>query len=302
MTRDIQRFLLATIEDDKSQTDEVKIDDSNSKEDEWKGVIQLHEEGQQEKHGEDDSNSKDDEWKDVIELHEEGQQEKQGDESNYLSLAQSLTGGIRKEIILGWRQNIIRLSCAHTHAFRHQMRPKCEMDGRNSALRDRNRFLTQSEQTELLPCRNQGNSILFMAAKILGKAHRENRIDTYSMIHAQGLLDSLCTIQTACERIHNTSLPLAYSLLVHRTAFIYVVLIPFAIVESMGWWTPLFTAIVAYTFFGLHQLAKEIQEPFSDRPMCLALSAMCRTIEIDTLEALGKESLQFLKPKGNVLM
>ena len=64
----------------------------------------------------------------------------------------------------------------------------------------------------------------------------------------------------------------------------------------------LFTAIVAYTFFGLDQLAKEIQEPFSDRPMCLALSAMCRTIEIDTMEALGLAVPMPLKPRGTRLM
>ncbi len=64
----------------------------------------------------------------------------------------------------------------------------------------------------------------------------------------------------------------------------------------------LFTAIVAYTFFGLDQLAKEIQEPFQDRPMCLALSAMARVIEIDTMEALGQDPPQFLTPKFTILM
>jgi putative membrane protein len=122
------------------------------------------------------------------------------------------------------------------------------------------------------------------------------------MIHVQNILNSMCEIQTACERIQNTSLPLAYSLLVHRTSVMYVLLVPFAIAPNIGWWTPLFTAIVAYTFFGLDELAKQIQEPFRDNPMCLALSAMCRTIEIDALEALGEETPGYLKPRRNVLM
>ena len=148
------------------------------------------------------------------------------------------TYGPREEVIQGWRQNIVRLTCAHTHAFRHQMRPNCEMDGRNTALRDRDRFLTKKEKRKLLHCKNPANSILFMASKILGKAHRANLIDTYSMIHTQKSIDTLCELQTAAERIHNTSLPLAYSLLVHRTSFLYVLLVPFAIVETVGWWTP----------------------------------------------------------------
>lgn len=161
--------------------------------------------------------------------------------NNYTSLTQvSASGddGPRKEVINGWRENIVRLSCAHTHSFRHQMRPNCKMDGIHTALRDRNRFLTQNEQRKLLNCRNPANSILFMASKILGSAHRSKQIDTYSMIHVQGMIDKLCEIQTACERIHNTSLPLAYSLLVHRTSVLYVLLVPFAIVDNVGWWTP----------------------------------------------------------------
>ncbi len=257
------------------ENNEIDIEDPNSKDEHWKGLIQLDEECHQ-----------------SLDL-----------ETSYEPISISTpSGGRRREAIYGWRQNIVRLTCAHTHAFRHQMRPKCSMDGINTAERDRDRFLTPDEQKQLLRCRNVANSILFMASKILGKAHKENLIDTYSMIHAQKSIDSLCEIQTSCERIYNTSLPLAYSLLVYRTTTLYVALVPFAIAETVGWWTPVFSAIVAYTFFGLAQLAKEIQEPFNDRPMCLALSAMSRTIEIDVLEALGKDPPQFLKAKHTILM
>lgn len=200
-----------------------------------------------------------------------------------------------------WQHHIICLSVAHTHGFRHQMRPSCKRD-KTSAMSDRNRFLNPDEERELLRCKNNANTILLFASKVLGKAHKAKKIDTYSMIHVQKTIDGLCTIQTACERIHNTSLPLAYSLLVHRTSVLYVMLVPFAIAPTMGWWTPVFTAIVAYTFFGLDQLAKDIQEPFRDSPMCLALSAMSRTIEIDALEIMGEETPPFLKQHGNVLM
>ena len=60
--------------------------------------------------------------------------------------------------------------------------------------------------------------------------------------------------------------------------------------------------IATYTFFGLDELAKEIQELFKDRPMCLALSSMFWIIDIDALEILGKETPAFLKPKNNFLM
>ena len=42
-----------------------------------------------------------------------------------------------------------------------------------------------------------------------------------------------------------------------------------------------------------------------DKPMCLALSAMCRTIEIDALEAVhgvDYDTPNYLKPVHNILM
>jgi putative membrane protein len=201
-----------------------------------------------------------------------------------------------------WRQDVIRLCMAQTHAFRAQMRPYCVRDGENQATQDRDRFLTEQEFTIVSASPNPANAILLEAGKIVGRVHRHGLIDTFSMIQVSKLIDRLCDIQTACERIQNTALPLAYSLLVHRTAAIFVALAPFAMVDSMGWWTPLFTAVLAYTFFGLDELARQIQEPFGDEPQCLALSAMCRTIEIDVSEALGREIPPKLTPSLSVLM
>ena len=42
-----------------------------------------------------------------------------------------------------------------------------------------------------------------------------------------------------------TPLPFPYTLLLHRTSYIYILLAPFALSETMGWYTPLFNAIVA---------------------------------------------------------
>lgn len=201
-----------------------------------------------------------------------------------------------------WREDIIRLCMAQTHAFRSQMRPYCVMDGLIQARHDRDRFLTDRELHIISASRNPANAILQEASKIVGRVYQQGLIDSHAMVQLSELIDRLCGIQTGCERIHNTSLPLAYSLLVHRTATIFVILAPFGMVDIMGWWTPVFTAVLAYTFFGLDELARQIQEPFSDEPQCLALSAMCRTVEIDVCEALGLEVPAKLQPVQSVLM
>ena len=186
---------------------------------------------------------------------------------------------------ISWREKIAILSIAHVHAMRHQLRPECSFDQPRTALQDRNRFLTVAEQERVDKYRNPASHIVHEMGRWVARAD----LDSYERIHLYGLVDQLCSNQTASERIQNTSLPLAYSLLVHRTATLFVFLIPFALVKEMEWWTPLFTAILAYTFFGLDELARQIQEPFRDEQNGLALSAFCRTVEIDVLEALREE-------------
>ena len=98
-------------------------------------------------------------------------------------------------------------------------------------------------------------------------------------------------MQAACERIHNTPAPFAYSLLLHRTAWLFCLLLPFGLVDVLGPFTPLVVIIVAYTFFGLDALGDELQEPFGLSDNSLPLRAIVRTIEIDLLDGLGVQPL-----------
>jgi putative membrane protein len=116
-------------------------------------------------------------------------------------------------------------------------------------------------------------------------------------------INQLTAIQGACERIRHTALPFAYTLLLHRTAHLFCVLLPFGVVHSLGYATPLLTALVAYTFFGLDALGDELEEPFGTAQNDLPLDAMTRNIEIDLAEYRGLDEVPApLKPVDFVLM
>jgi putative membrane protein len=104
-------------------------------------------------------------------------------------------------------------------------------------------------------------------------------------------LSAMTGVAAACERIHGTPIPFSYTLLLHRTAYLYCVLLPFGLVDAIGDLTPLVTLLVAYTFFGLDALGDEIEEPFGTSDHDLPLDAICRTIEIDLRTALGDADL-----------
>jgi putative membrane protein len=61
--------------------------------------------------------------------------------------------------------------------------------------------------------------------------------------------------------------------------------------EPLGWLTPIFTAIVSYTFFGLDAIADELEDPFGRDENDLPTDAIVRNIERDVLTALGVTEL-----------
>ncbi|TPM27922.1 bestrophin family ion channel [Mesorhizobium sp. B2-3-4] len=130
-----------------------------------------------------------------------------------------------------------------------------------------------------------------MVRRMGRRANAQRRVagmDTVGFRILDERLASISAIQAGCERIAGTPLPFAYTLLVHRTAYIVCLLLPIGLISTTGWATPLFTALIAYTFFGLDALSEELEDPFGTEANDLALDGLCRVCEISVFEALGE--------------
>ncbi|MBR9843035.1 MAG: hypothetical protein GYB25_07735 [Rhodobacteraceae bacterium] len=114
-------------------------------------------------------------------------------------------------------------------------------------------------------------------------------------------LGYIAAAQAACERIATTPLPYVYSLLVFRTTYLYVLLIPLAMLDSAGWLTPLFVAIVAYMLLGLAEVTEELSHPFGETVNGLPLDALCRTVERSLAPHLDLEVPPSLQPENYYL-
>lgn len=132
---------------------------------------------------------------------------------------------------------------------------------------------------------------------------RHGTISDMQLTILEARLVALSGVQAGCERIHNAPLPFAYSLLLHRTAYLFCTLLPFALAGNLGWWTPPIAVIVCYTFFGLDALGDELENPFGSEPNDLPLDAMIRTAERELLAAAGRTDLPpALRPVDDLLM
>ncbi len=132
--------------------------------------------------------------------------------------------------------------------------------------------------------------ILTDAAEQLKQLRQANALCPISFMALDRQLSLLNEDLGGCERLASTPVPFAYSVILHRTVYLYSFLLPFGLVSSVGMMTPLIVAFVSYTFLAIEALAEELQEPFGLEPNDLPLDAMSATIEATLREMLGEDA------------
>lgn len=193
------------------------------------------------------------------------------------------------------RSRFVHAQIALVHALRHELR--------GSDAGDELRALLPAEwQSRCIGARHPSTLVLLLLAQTLQQWREADAMPPVIAVEIDRSLTRLTDAVGGCERIANTPLPFAYSVLLHRTIYLYSFLLPFGLVELIGALTPLIVAFISYTFFALEALAEEIAEPFGLEPHDLALNAMARDIEISLREMLGETPLpEPLQPQDYLL-
>jgi len=170
---------------------------------------------------------------------------------------------------------------AFVHALRHQLRM-------TDPSADLKRLLSKEECVRLQQARYKPAMLLLMAGEWLRDRRQGGQLSPELALAMEGPLGRLTEALGGCERIANTPIPFTYAVIIHRTIYLYCVLLPFGLVDSIGPMTPVIVAFIAYTFFALEALGAEIEEPFGTAPNDLALDAMSAMIEATLREMMGE--------------
>jgi ion channel-forming bestrophin family protein len=166
---------------------------------------------------------------------------------------------------------------ALTYALKHQLR---NTDG----AADFDRLLPSALAIRVKAARYKPVLLAKELAQCIQTAKHRGTIDSIAQQSFDGNLNQLTDIIGGCERIAGTPIPYSYSVLLHRTVYIYCFLLPFGLVDSLGWFMPVFVTFIAYTYVALEAIADELENPFGLAPNDLALDAICHNIENTLLE------------------
>lgn len=163
-------------------------------------------------------------------------------------------------------------------------------------------LLPESIRARLPSARSAPSLVLLWLGQWLSEHRREHRLDPMLAHKMEDSLDKLSLAHGSCERIANTPLPFTYSVILHRSVYLYCALLPFGLVDSIRWMTPLVVAFVSYTFFALEALSDEIENPFGTDTNDLALNAMVAGIDASLREMLGETPPPAPQPDANCVL
>lgn len=191
-------------------------------------------------------------------------------------------------------QGLARQLMAFVHALRHQLRGT---DG-DADLR---RLLAPDDLARLAGARGKPSMLLLMMGEWLREQRRDGTLAPVLVPAMEHHLGRMTEALGGCERIASTPIPFTYAVIIHRTIYLYCLLLPFGLVDQIGAMTPVIVAFIAYTFFALEALGAEIEEPFGLAANDLALDAMSRGIENVLREMIGEPALPEAEPQDFIL-
>ncbi len=191
-------------------------------------------------------------------------------------------------------RSLVLRQIAYVHALRHALRRQPQ-DG------DVHRFLSRGEASPALARTNVPNALLDGTGARIARAREAGLIDTILQSRMESVLIDIANAQGGMERIKNTPLPNQYRFVPVFFTRLLCLLLPIGLVETLGLATPVGSTVAGLMFLAALQIGEDLVDPFADTVHDVPLAAMCRTIEIDLLEAIGDPAPEPLRPVDGVL-
>jgi putative membrane protein len=115
-------------------------------------------------------------------------------------------------------------------------------------------------------------------------------------------LNDLADAQGGAERIKNTPMPKQYDYFPQLFVQIYCVLLPLALVTTMGWFTPLGSTLVGFIFLALDKIGRDLEDPFDNTIYDVPMTSISTGIEVNLRQILGEAEVpEPVKPVAGVL-
>jgi putative membrane protein len=176
-----------------------------------------------------------------------------------------------------WRSRVVRWTAAFAHVSRRSLRGQRELPEVAALVGDEG--AARVAAAEHMP-----GYVALVLDRLLREGVERVGLDRFVLIQAERERCLLIDHLGGCERILKTPLVRVYSITIRRFITLYLVTLPFALLEKVGWLTPVITALVAYVMLALDRIGVELQNPFDPENLShLPLDSITETIQKNLL-------------------
>lgn len=167
-------------------------------------------------------------------------------------------------------------------------------------------YISQSDFDYVMSKNNKQTALLYLQSHHLKKLKEEGIIWEFSFLELESILQELFTLQGKSERIKNFPYPRQFATLNHFFMWIFVLLLPLALVPQFSeigneitaksqvisdlfiWLSIPFYVIVAWVFHTMERIGRTGENPFEGTANDVPISTIARGIEIDLRQNLGE--------------
>jgi len=167
-------------------------------------------------------------------------------------------------------------------------------------------YLTNEDLEYVMGKNNKQTAILYLQSHHLKRLKEKGVVWEFSFLELEGVLQEMFTLQGKSERIKNFPYPRQYATLNHYFMWVFVLLLPLAIVPQFAeigkeiiatqpvigslfiWLSIPFYVIVAWVFHTMEKIGRTGENPFEGSANDVPISSIARGIEIDLRQNLGE--------------
>jgi putative membrane protein len=193
-------------------------------------------------------------------------------------------------------ENITHLQIAWCYALCNSLRQE-------SVLIDANLHLSKDELAFVARHDNIPNAIILLIHERITSAFNLGYINPLMYQSLDDTLRRNTDSMGKCERIKNTIFPTQYSFYVHMTIFIFTLILPMGLIDSIGRIAIPITFVISFLFFYVEGISYVMQSPFEGNHNDIPMRSLSRTIEINLLQTIEADLVpDKILPKDGYVM
>ncbi|RYE23950.1 MAG: hypothetical protein EOP51_08930 [Sphingobacteriales bacterium] len=183
-----------------------------------------------------------------------------------------------------FRERFIRRQMGWTFCLSRHLR-------KEKPLTNLKAYMLEEEIKYISGYSNAPAAILELHGKDIAYALEMGWINQYQQVSLDQTLSKLCDAMGKCERIKNTVFPATYSLYIHFAMNLFIMMLPFGLIEYFGFIEIPVVIAIAASFMLIEKMAIHLQDPFENKPTDTPMTTISKGIEKDLKQMLNDYSI-----------